>query len=416
MKNMKKLLFTIVASLCLVCSMAEDVVQVRPFSTTAGVVYEDEAMFDVEMVNTNSYQAMEFNIFVPAFIHIDTEGVEANPTRMPGPKRNYQPYHTVSITDKGNGHYYVTLVDINPDRTSYVSGNDGVMFSMYYTTDDNALPGIYPIRVEGTVLGIDGNNGVYPETSVSYVKIGETENSIVDLGDYYVPSFVEDELAKEKNIIAGGKCLNFELNDAKDFVIEKPFTALNILYNAEVSASLGYKTLVLPYDCDVPAGFEAYEVGSLTGNTLNMVQVLTITADKPVILKNAGIAALTAENVTINATSVASLANGILEGTYTEMLAPVGSYVLQNIGGNVAFYPVAAGQQPTVGAFRAYLSTGASQAKSLKINFDSVPTGIDAVEADTDVMTYNINGQRISDNSKGLRIVRSANGVSKRIK
>lgn len=364
-------------------------------------------------------------------------------------------YHTVNAGLNSNGSFNVVVYSMNKE---IILDEEGAVLNMPFVFDANLKPGVYDITLKNIVLTRTDKSDEKPANYTFSVIVGSLEdNAIVLHGDFTADAITEYNtvlaentsvasvdlsnakavdgtkeittgnknsiiyvadgvsIKNTKNVVVGNECSNFVLNDNFNFTVLKSLTATTATYNATVSASLGYKTLVLPYNCDVPDGFEAYEIGSLTGNTLNMVQVQTITADKPVILKNAGTAAMAAMNVTVNATNGAALDNGMLVGTYSEMLAPVGSYVLQNIGGNVAFYPVAEGKQPKVGAFRAYLKAGVSQAKALNLNFDGTVTGIDAVEADTDVMTYNINGQRINNNSNGLRIVRSANGVVKKI-
>lgn len=292
--------------------------------------------------------------------------------------------------------------DVKNDALTFITAVNIPLSTTDYLQITSSYSDIPAIDVSGAVL--DGNM----RNTSDFLNENTSKNLLIYAS--------EKSDITGNNVIVDDICDNFVLTDGNRFSAPKSFTAINATYAATVSPTLGYKTLVLPYNCDVPDGFEAYEVGSLTGNTLNMVKVLTITAGKPVILKNAGTAAMAAMNVTINATNGATLDNGMLEGTYSEMFAPVGSYVLQNIGGNVAFYPVAEGKQPKVGAFRAYLTAGTLQAKALNLNFDGTVTGIDAVEAETDVMTYNINGQRICNSSKGLVIVRSANGVVKRVK
>lgn len=456
---MKKILLLLTITLAPMWINAENILQVIPFTTTAGVPEDDWEEFYIEMTNEKEITAMQFDLYLPVGIRITD--IELNRERFNGTVNKktgiFTPDAVFSMDeaeDGVEGHYLFTLYD---EDLQMIKGNSGAIIIVNYETSDDMPTGVYPIKIKSMELTHDPFDLVRCAESTSYVKIVSEQEQIPSLESLnfsgYIPSFVVDEINKEESlntldftnvteiggtinlknpnatlyvtdnlqtegdfiIIKDGICDNFTLTDGYNFSASKVFTATNVSYNAAVSTSLGYKTLVLPYDCDVPDGFEAYEVGSLTGNTLNMVKVQTTTAGKPVILKNAGTAAMAAMNVTINATNGAMLDNGMLEGTYTEMLAPVGSYVLQNIGGNVAFYPVAEGKQPKVGAFRAYLTAGASQAKALNLNFDGTVTGIDAVEADMEVMTYNINGQRISNNSKGLRIVRSANGVVKKM-
>lgn len=414
---MKRKILCIVALLCVIITKAEDVVQVVPFQTTAGVTYDDEATFDVNMNNSQDYQALQFDLYVPEWIIIYTEGVEANKDRMPGPNRNYSPYHTVTITNKGEGHYVVIVVDIQPGRTSYFKGTEGTLFSMYYETTNDVEPGVYPIRIEGTVLSVNGTTDVKPVTSISYVKIGDLEkNKIYDLGnELLVPSFVNEALSEDANIVVNGVCKKLLLTDGSTFSPLASFTAESATYDAVVSTSLGYKTLVLPYECPVPAGFEAYEVGGVVNGELQMNAITTIPTNTPVILKNAGTATMAATNVEI-VPPLTELTGGELVGTYEEIDAPVGSYVLQNQGGNVAFYKVGEAVRPKVGVFRAYLAQLAAGPQHIRMNFNDEQTGIDRYEEENaDAQVYNLSGQRIGNAQRGVNIIREGNRITKTI-
>lgn len=387
-----------------------------PFSTTAGVVYDDEAMFDINMVNTNSYQALEFNIYVPEFIHIDTEGVEANSGRMPGPRRNYQPYHSISVSDKGNGHYYVTVVDINVERTSYINGDDGTLFSMYYTTDDNVTPGIYPIRVEGTVLGIDGNNGVFPATSVSYVKIGTPATNVVyNLGgttveQLLVPSFVQTELNTENNVVVNGTCESLVLTDGYDFHAPVAFEAKNASYSRTVAQD-GWYSLVLPFAAEVPGGVTVEKFQSLdeAGSMATFAKVMTMEGDVPYIFEaTAGSVEFEAQNVAVAATP-AALTDGAFTGTYatTEAGSVTGQYALRADGTGFGVCDATA----YVPAFRAWLQA-AGGASNIRIAHDGV-TAIQSAATDAATDCYDLSGRRVSSRAKGVVINNSVKQIKK---
>lgn len=399
--------------MCLVCgSYAEDVLQVVPFKTTAGIVENEwEQCFTVNMTNTNVYTAMQFDIYLPSGMTlIDDEPMELSSLRFPGVTKKgvFIPNHDVNITNPEPGHYFVKIynVDLEP-----IEGTEGELLSFYYLTSADMTPGVYPIRVEGTVLGIDGHTGVYPETSVSYVTIGEpAANTVYNLGgtadeQLLVPSFVQSALDTETNVVVNGTCENLVLSDGANYVAGSSFTAASATYNATVSESLGYKTIVLPYAVDVPAGFEAYTVGSVVGNELTMNAVSTIPANTPAILKNAGTAVMAASNVAVEATGDVKPTDGVLVGTYEAINAPVGSYVLQNHDGNVAFYNVTEAVQPVVGAFRAYLSVPSGEAR-IRMVFDGEASGIEknVTSSKGDAIYYNLAGQRVSKFAKGVVI------------
>ena len=101
---------------------------------------------------------------------------------------------------------------------------------------------------------------------------------------------------------------------------------------------------------------------------------------------------------------------GWLIGVYTDTPAPVGSYVLQNLG-KVGFYVVEAGSEPNVGANRAYLELSAPSSTRAFI-LSGVTTGIDAIKALTngEATIYNTNGVQIPQLQKGMNIIKTNDG------
>ena len=180
---------------------------------------------------------------------------------------------------------------------------------------------------------------------------------------------------------------------------------VELVYETEYSeASIemtdaNYATFCAPFDVNVPFGMNAYTVPAISqGNTLGMTEVSgIIPANTPVILSGEGAKTLTAYGVAISATPE----SGLLTGVYEDTPAPVGSYVLQNINQVVGMYKVAAGQQPTLKANRAYLTVPGSEVKAFFFNTDDA-TGINAIDNEQltiDNSIYNVAGQRI-DNSQ----------------
>lgn len=107
-------------------------------------------------------------------------------------------------------------------------------------------------------------------------------------------------------------------------------------------------------------------------------------------------------------------------GTYEEISAPVGSYVLQNQSGTVAFYNVTEAVQPKVGAFRAYLSADAvGAAKRIVVNFGGETTGLmdlenNRIEEIEDI--YSVDGMRIERMKNSIYIVKMKDGSIRKIK
>ena len=206
-----------------------------------------------------------------------------------------------------------------------------------------------------------------------------------------------------QNIINDGVCESLVLTDGANFGTPDAFTAASVSFTTNVKT---YKTLVLPFDANVPEDFTASVAASVNGTTINLEVADGIVAGKPVMVEGEGALELTASNVEIAATDEAELTNGLLTGTYKTMPAPVGSYVLQKLNGVIGFYNVEDGAQPTVGAFRAWLNTPASDVKGYTFVYDD-PTGIKDLKdlKDSKDVIFNVAGQRIKSVQQGVNII-----------
>ena len=195
-----------------------------------------------------------------------------------------------------------------------------------------------------------------------------------------------------------------------------------------------WATLILPFNAEIPDGLEVYScAGTETEGedaTLTLEAVEAIAANTPYIVKAAADFTHTFEG--FGAAETTSYTVGMLTGTFAEMEAVEGTYVLQNQAEKgVGFYKVET-EKPTVKANRAYLNAEAAPAGSnvqafiLKsIDGDGTTTGIGSTvaEADATVNVYNLNGILVRQNvkmsealdglQKGIYIV---NGTKKAVK
>jgi len=189
---------------------------------------------------------------------------------------------------------------------------------------------------------------------------------------------------------------------------------VELLYDTEydevpvVKSEAKYGTFCAPFDVNVPYGMKAYTVQGVNADTsLDMTAVEgTIPANTPVILEGNGAKSLVAYGVAAPAVAEA----GLLTGVYADTEAPVGSYVLQNIDDKVGFYQVAAGQQPTVKANRAYLTVAVPNAKVFYFTAEDAEeaTGIENVNVNGNVndgAVYNMAGQKVNKAVKGIYII-----------
>lgn len=197
-------------------SMAEDIINVVPFEAKAGAVSEDAMSFTIEMTNVQDYWGIQFDLFLPEGMTLDTTGgldpfdTELNPERYPYTvdRRGNKTYkHAVEWNIVSSGAYRFAITP--NDNDSFITGTSGEILTLYYLTDENFEPGLHPFIVEGTVMAISGNSGVRPVASSSYCTVGESPlktDAYVDLSALtgYLPSFVingiNSELAENKNL------------------------------------------------------------------------------------------------------------------------------------------------------------------------------------------------------------------------
>lgn len=181
------------------------------------------------------------------------------------------------------------------------------------------------------------------------------------------------------------------------------------LANATVSVSDAHvSTFCAPFTIAIPAGYQsvvtASTVTGVEGNVLKLEPVAdyVIPANTPVIVEIPQAYTLPVSGIYVKGTPAA----GLLTGVYESTQAPVGSYVLQNLSGKVGFYQVTAGNQPTVGANRCFL-TVASGIKAFYFDEDDA-TSIQSIEngqQTAEGAIYNLAGQRMSKMQKGINII-----------
>ncbi|MBR1791058.1 MAG: Ig domain-containing protein [Bacteroidaceae bacterium] len=162
-----------------------------------------------------------------------------------------------------------------------------------------------------------------------------------------------------------------------------------------------YATFVAPFAVEIPADVTAYTVDGLTGSTLNMTEVeTTIPANTPVVLfKESALAETTFYGKTVAGDPKA----GLLTGTYEEILAPVGSYVLQQQD-KVGFFKVE-DVQPKVKANRAYLTiANGNEVKAFYLGGgeDAIKCVFEGVAAGE---VYDLSGRKLSKLQRGVNIV-----------
>lgn len=189
----------------------------------------------------------------------------------------------------------------------------------------------------------------------------------------------------------------------------------------------GWCTLILPFDAEIPQGFEVYsctgtEVPVGTSTALVLEKAESIEAHTPYIVKGK-------DGDTYNFSDYGTAlqdqyAAELMTGTFTQQKAVANTYVLQNQEGKVGFYKVAAGSEPTIKPYRAYINADVAEANIVALLLPGIETGINGIVAeDALVNVYDLNGILVRENvklgqaleglSKGIYIV---NGTKKAVK
>ena len=192
----------------------------------------------------------------------------------------------------------------------------------------------------------------------------------------------------DESVIGGA-----DATDAKAQWVIEPATSVQIAISAA-----GYATTYLPFAVTIPSGVKAYAVSSISGGLLNLTEIeTTIPEGTPVILEGA------ANTYTFDITTGGSYTgDNQLTGTYLQMAAPNGSYILQKHDEKVGFYRVdTSSATPNIPANRAYLPDGSAGVKAFffgEDDADAIKSVFDGV-AHGDI--YDLNGRKVSRMQKG---------------
>lgn len=259
---------------------------------------------------------------------------------------------------------------------------------------------VYPADVENLVSEALSEKATSIDLSNYAFEANALAGSLPDGSNLLVTVSPESGITGT-NIINNGVCESLFLTDGADFGAPYAFTAEKASYMTQVNS---YRTLILPFEATVPAEFTISKATSVTGTTVNLSAVASVSANKPVVVQGNGQLVLSASNVTVEA-SEADLTNGVLCGVYKATPATVGSYVLQNQNGVTGFYHVG-DVQPTIGSFRAYMNVPVTEVKVYTFTEDN-STGINNIERSTlniEHSIFNLAGQRVNKAQKGVYI------------
>ena len=231
-------------------------------------------------------------------------------------------------------------------------------------------------------------------------------------------SLVGEGVYKLKNTLHGsnigstsddGFFTTYNLSDLSLVKAEKANVPLSI-------TSAGWCTLILPFDAEIPQGFEVYsctgtEVPVGTSTALVLEKAESIEAHTPYIVK--GKEGDTYDFSEYGTALKDQYAAGLMTGTFTQQKAVANTYVLQNQEGKVGFYKVMAGSEPTIKPYRAYINADVAEANIVALLLPGIGTGIDGIVAEEALENvYDLNGILVR---KNVKLCQSLEGLSKGI-
>ena len=183
-----------------------------------------------------------------------------------------------------------------------------------------------------------------------------------------------------------------------------------IVFRRTVKAD-NWSTVVVPFavsnvEATFGAGTKVAQLTGVTGNTLNFVNVSSMAANEPYMIKvAANFDAAVLSGATVNfGTPVKTVDNVTFQGVYELGNIPAGAFF---VSGN-QLYQAQDGTN-TIAPFRAYFTT-TDPARELRLDLDGETTGVREKvtvnsEKSADAPVYNLNGQRVVQPTRGLYIV-----------
>ena len=200
------------------------------------------------------------------------------------------------------------------------------------------------------------------------------------------------------------------LNSASSWIVKE---VTNFTQKVNVS-SVGYSTLVLGYNAEIPADVEAYTVSKIGSDYVTLSEVTgVLPAGEAVVL----IAPEAEYSFNYSTGTLATISENLLEGTlfdtYIEGAQNKNYYVLSKPAeSEVGLYKAdlnkdATGAAGTThfknNAFKAYLPLTTTQSvQALRFNFGGETTGVDAVEVvKPNAPIYDLSGRRVLSTVKG---------------
>ena len=294
----------------------------------------------------------------------------------------------------------------------------------------NTLPeGFYEDTSKLSTTVSDENNNSYQVTQVNAEAFNEMPNDILVV----LPEGVSTTEGVTNVVNGDGTCETMDLTDVDNYNVPIDVAVDNVIYTREVEGNEPI-SVCLPYDADVPEGYNAYSMQLNTANeiVMNLVTSGKMEAYQPYLLQSVSTTpssspkkrtegvekvTLSAQNVTIKPSAVGSVTAGNFElrGTVSRMTHAEGvqlqAYILQSDQSwkMTASSNAEDADKTYLSAFQAYLlyhGEGELTEISIPLEGSGEATAIIVIKNDEQQKRYyNLNGQRVSQPVKGINIV-----------
>lgn len=276
-------------------------------------------------------------------------------------------------------------------------------------------------------------NAVGQNASIAFDKLNDSYKdikawtNILDLTDFVKnlgtntfsilldkPNNTEQTLFFTKEATDFTNAKDATLSISKDDIVPQLTVDYTLATHTLSVTDAGAATLVLPYEAEIPENVKAYTLTYTSGDKAVATEVTgVIPANTPVLI-NANEGNYTFKATATLTTKDANPVSGNLHGVWNEDVVPVGSYVLQNQSGTIAFYRVAT-EDFKILPNQAYLyAPKAANVRMLSIGYGGDGTtainGVEAATNNANTQVYTIDGKKVNGNKLAKGQIYISNG------
>ena len=286
-------------------------------------------------------------------------------------------------------------------------------------------------KYDNTVTWKNGDTTLETDETVAYgtmpsydgdvpTKASDEENNYVFTGWYPTPGVVTTNVTYSAMFTPVPKAQSLADNADNSTLISTLASnggTWNVTLQGRTLQTGSWNTFAVPFSMAIPSGWTVKELTEATddGSTLTLTfgNASSIEAGKPYLVEVTEAAVNpTFNDVTVNSTSAPSVFANVISfvPTFGLTALPEGKdKILFLAAGNTLKHPSAEGQN--LKGFRAYFQLlNASQARAFRLNLGEKVTGVTLIDNgqltidNYDGATYNLSGQKVSDNYKGIVI------------